>query len=244
MSNSASGVRTLQLLYLIPARSGSKGVPGKNIAIVGRQPLLAWTLQAATKAKYQGRLVVSTDTTEIASVAQIYGAETPFLRPDSLASDEASSLDTALHCLEWLRCNDEYIPDYLVLLQPTSPLRTCQDIDGAIDLAISKGAKAVVSVTQASHHPSLIKRISEQGFLENFMELENKSQRRQELSDVYIPNGGIYIVQTSALLSERTWFPVPTYPYVMPSERSIDIDLPWDMYLADLVLKNGMALKG
>lgn len=205
---------------------------------------MAWSIFAAKGSRYRGRIVVSTDSEEFSSVARAYGAETPFLRPSELAGDAASSLDAVLHALDWLSVNDNYRPAYVVLLQPTSPLRQSADIDAAIDLAIEKRADAVVSVSPVSDHPYLSKILGPSGELEDFVVPTRPVNRRQELPEVFVPNGAIYLIRPEVLAADRTWYPRPTYAYAMPPERSIDVDTPWDLYLADLILRNRICRAG
>jgi CMP-N-acetylneuraminic acid synthetase len=230
----------LQLLYLIPARGGSKGIPKKNIAPVGGRPLIAWSIEAGQCARHGGRIVVSTDSEEIAAVARVCGAEVPFLRPAELARDEVPSLDSVLHALQWLESHEQYRPDYLVLLQPTSPLREAGDIDAAIELALARKADAVVSVSPVPCHPYWTKTIGQDGRLEDFMRLPTPVSRRQELPGVFGLNGAIYLIRPEVLVARRTWYPEPTYAYLMPPERSLDVDTPWDLRLADLIIRERM----
>jgi N-acylneuraminate cytidylyltransferase/CMP-N,N'-diacetyllegionaminic acid synthase len=141
-----------RIIALVPARGGSKGLPGKNVLPLLGKPLIAWTIEQAKACSYIDRVMVTTDDDGIAAAAREFGADVPFKRPAHLATDAAKSLDVVLHALDWLEAHgDRY--DLLVLLQPTSPLRTAGDIGGALDLFISKNAGAVVSVCETDHHP-------------------------------------------------------------------------------------------
>ena len=226
------------LLFLIPARGGSKGIPKKNIADVGGRPLIAWSIEAGLGAHHRGRIIVSTDSAEIADVARGCSAEVPFLRPAEFSNDDATSLDMALHSLTWLEKNENYRPAYLVLLQPTSPLREPGDIDAAIEIAMVKDADAVVSVSPASSHPYWTKTLGSDGQLQDFMRPPKPSMRRQELPEVFALNGAIFLIRPEVLAAKRTWYPEGTYGYVMPPERALDIDTPWDLRLADLVMRD------
>ncbi len=225
-------------LALIPARGGSKGIPGKNTAIVGGRALISWTIQAARDSGAIERVIVSTDSEEIANVARQHDAEVPFLRPAELATDEASSAAVVLHALEWLASNEGYRPDVVVLLQCTSPLRTTEDIDAACALLEQTGAASVVSVTATPHHPYWTRRIDEHGRLADFMETGERCTRRQHLPPAYVINGAIYAARRDEVIRHGAVSPEPSYAYVMPRERSLDIDTPWDLYLADLVLRD------
>lgn len=237
-SSLALGTLMSDLLFLVPARGGSKGVPKKNVASVGGRPMIAWSIDAALRADHGGRVVVSTDSEEIASVARTFKAEVPFIRPAELATDEASSLDMALHTLEWFARIDNYRPDYLMLLQPTSPLRQPCDIDGAIALAMRHDADAVVSVSPTSIHPYLTKTLDADGMLRNFMNTPAASSRRQEMPAAYVLNGAIFLIKPATLALARTWYPKKTYGYVMPPERGLDVDSPWDLKIADLLMRD------
>jgi len=233
----------LDLLFLIPARGGSKGIPKKNIAEVGGRPLIAWSIEAGLGTRHRGRVIVSTDSAEIADVARGCSAEVPFMRPAELANDDATSLDMALHSLQWLEKNGHYRPAYLVLLQPTSPLREPGDIDAAIEIAMVKDADAVVSVSPASSHPYWTKTLASDGQLQDFMPPPKPSMRRQELPEVFALNGAIFLIRPEVLIAKKTWYPEGTYGYVMPPERALDIDTPWDLRLADLVMRDRMSVQ-
>lgn len=226
-----------EILSLIPARAGSKGVPNKNIVAVAGRPLIAWSIQAARSSGHAPRVVVSTDSAEFARVCRSHGAEVPFLRPAELAQDHVPSLDPVLHALDWFEENQGYHADYVLLLQPTSPLRTGADIDAAIDLALSKRADAVVSVTPVACHPYWTRKIDSEGRLEEFIHPQVADGRRQDLPKVFGFNGAIYLIRPKVLRRERTWYPEDTYAYVMPTERSLDVDTPWDVTLADMILR-------
>ena len=222
---------------VITARGGSKSIPKKNTAPIGGKPLIAWTIEAALRSSALSRVIVSTDDTEIAEVARQWGAEVPFLRPAELARDDSPHIPVVVHAVEWLESHEDTRPDYILLLQPTSPLRSTEDIDNAIRLALEKDADSVVSVCQALSHPYLTKRITANGHLEDFVPKPEGYLRRQALPPAYFVNGAIYLVQRDVLIEKQTFYTERTYAYVMPPERSLDIDTPWDLYLADLILK-------
>lgn len=228
----------MDILTIITARGGSKGIKRKNVQLVGGQPLIAWTIQAARRAHAVSRVVVNTDNQEIASVAQQFGAEVPFMRPESLAQDKTPSMDVLIHAIQWFREYEDYMPDYLLLLQPTSPLREAADIDAAIELAQAKDAEAIVSVSPTHAHPYWMKTISEDGRLEDFLTIEKRFANRQSLPEVYMLNGALYLAKPQVLLDQQTWFTDKTYAYIIPQERSLDIDTPWEMKLADWLLKD------
>ena len=236
-----------KVLGLITARGGSKSIPQKNIALVAGKPLITWTIDAANLSTSIDRIIVSTDDVSIADVSFGSGGEVPFMRPNELAQDESSHIDVVIHAIDWLAANEQYRPDYVILLQPTSPLRTAEDIDEAIKLILDKSAKCVVSVCESHQHPYLMTRITQAGALAKFMldspESGSASIRRQEMPPAYFINGAIYIVSCKALLEERTLLPAPAFPYIMPQERSYQIDVPWDLYFVDLLMRTNIALE-
>jgi CMP-N,N'-diacetyllegionaminic acid synthase len=232
----SDGLRTV--LGLVPARGGSKSILNKNIALVAGKPLIAYTIEAARAAPSVSRLVVSTDSPEIAAVARTHGAEVPFLRPSELAQDDTPGIAPVLHAVRWLEEEQSYRPDYVVLLQPTSPLRAPGDIEAAMELAREREADAVVSVCPARDHPSWMKRIDACGRLADFGASGEAYTRRQDLPPAYALNGAVYVARRGVLLELQTFYTARTHAYIMPLERSLDIDTPWDMYLAELILKD------
>ena len=225
-------------LAVIPARSGSKGIPRKNLAKVAGKPLVAWTIETALACPLLDRVIISTDDSEIADVACCYGAEAPFLRPSELAQEDTPGIEPILHAVHWLDEHEGYRPDYVMVLQPTSPLRTAEDIKTAVQLAQERQADGVVSVCPAHQHPYWMKRITEDGRLADFLSLDHAYTQRQELPPIYALNGAIYLTRREVLLERRTFYTDRTYGYIMPLERSLDIDTPWDLHLADLILKD------
>jgi CMP-N,N'-diacetyllegionaminic acid synthase len=226
------------ILGLINARGGSKSIPHKNLAPLAGKPLIAWTIEAALGSRSLARIIVSTDDPEIAETARAWGATVPFMRPAELARDDTPGIMPVLHAVEWLAENESYLPEYIMLLQPTSPLRTTEDIEAAIDLARERRAEAVVSVNEAPTHPYWMKRLTDDGQLTDFLLLERPYFQRQDLPRALSLNGAIFLIRRDSLLREKTLHPARTYPYFLPAERAIDIDEPWDLYLAELVLRD------
>lgn len=223
------------ILGLIPARGGSKGIPRKNIAPVCGRPLLAWTVDAARASGVLDRVVLSTEDAEIADVGRRSGAEVPFLRPADLSRDHTPGLDPVIHALEIL-ASSGYRPGWIMLLQPTSPLRTAEDIRGAAALRTNPGANSVISVCEASHPPAWLRKIGPDGDLMPYFPGEAVPATRQELPKAFALNGAIYLVRSSALQKARTFTPERTYAFVMAKENSEDVDTPEDLRLADLLL--------
>jgi len=233
-----SAAATGQVLGLITARGGSKSVPRKNLVPVGGKPLIAWTIESALKSQRLDRVIVSTDDMEIARVAAEWGAEVPFMRPKELAEDDSPHIDVVIHAVQWLEEHERWSAEYVVLLQPTSPLRTAADIDGAIEMAKEKEAVAVIGVVETHAHPYLTRKMTEHGVLEDFIPTEIPYLYRQGLPPAYFINGAVFVNRRDSLLKKRTFYPSGMYGYVMPAERSLQIDSPWDLYLADLITRD------
>ena len=221
----------MRLLGLIPARGGSKGVPRKNVREIAGKPLITWTVEAARACQRLSSVIVSTDDEEIAAAARDAGAQVPFLRPSELASDTATSLAVVEHALAAQR---EPI-DAVVLLQPTSPLRTSADIDMVLDIAERTAAPSVVSVYAANQHPLAMYAMDGDGRLRPYAAGE-KPGRRQDMPPIFLANGAIYFARCEWLLAGRTFIGSETIGYLMPAERSVDIDTPLDWRLAELLL--------
>jgi CMP-N,N'-diacetyllegionaminic acid synthase len=222
---------------LITARGGSKGVPRKNVRSLAGKPVIAWTIEAARQARSLRRVIVSTDDEEIAAAAREHGAEVPFMRPAELAGDASSHISVVIHAIEWLEAQGDR-PDYVMLIQPTSPLLSGEDIDAACRIADEHDATAVLSVSEMDWHPYIAKRIGADGTLQAFMEADLSYLRRQDMPPAYALNGAMYLNRRESLLRDQTFWPERSYPYVMPEERSLDIDTEWDFHLLDLVLRD------
>ncbi len=180
-----------RILALIPARGGSKGIKNKNIIELNGKPLIWYTIIASLNSKYIDKTIVSTDSKMIATIAQSCGAEIPFIRPAEYATDTSKTVDVVLHAIQELKNSNEIFDD-LVLLQPTQPLRTAEDIDSAIELFYQKGERGLTSVSQVDDHPILIRTINEEYELESLLKI-NSTCRRQDLPRYYRVNGCIYI---------------------------------------------------
>ena len=208
-----------KVLALITARGGSKGLPRKNVLPVGGKPLIAWTILAALKASIVDQVVLSSDDDEIIETAKKYGCAVPFRRPDKLASDNANSIDVIMHTLD-------HLPgfDYVILLQPTSPLRTSTDICAAFDLLKECDAPSCVSVCEVDQSPYWMFRITEGNKMEKIIKDESKATRRQDLPSIYMLNGAIYIAEVNWLRQTNSFLGEGCVAYLMPKERSLDID--------------------
>jgi len=226
----------LRALGLVVARGGSKGVPGKNLLPLAGRPLVAYTVAAARESRALERAIVSSDDADIIAAARAAGGEAPFARPAELAGDRSSTVDVALHALDWLARADGYEPDALVMLPATAPLRRGAHIDGALAvLAAEAAAEAVVAVAEPEYPPYWMLRI-EAGRLRWLFPEGARADHRQELPPAYRPNGSIYAIRVGALREQRTFYPRETAPYVMPREASVNVDTRLDLELAERLL--------
>ena len=229
--------RSHKILAVIPARGGSKGLPRKNVLPLSGKPLIGWTIEAVKESKNIDRIVVSTDDREIASACEKLGVRVPYFRPKKLAKDDTPAIDVVVHVLERLKTSENYMPDYVALFQPTSPLRTSLDIDRAVELLFSNSrADSVISLVDVSESPYWMRTVAKDGFIRHFMRHDYKDLRRQDLPPVYIVNGAIYISKTDVLLKNGSFSSNRTIGYLMPRSRSIDIDDMIDFRIAEMLL--------
>lgn len=224
--------RKSNILAIIPARSGSKGLPGKNIMSLGGKPMIAWTIEAAVRSNKFSKVVVSTDSEDIAEIARQWGAEVPFLRLEEFSTDESPIFDTITYTLNKLGENF----DAICLLQPTSPMRKSEHIVEAVELYECSTTPSVVSVTKVDKSPQWCFWRNDGGALKPILKDGLSLNRRQELQDAFVLNGAIYIAETEELLSERKFLFDDSVSYLMSKESSIDIDDLVDFKLAQLIL--------
>lgn len=227
-----------KILCVIPARSGSKGLPGKNIKRLLGKPLIGYSIEHALASKFIDRTIVSTDSKMIADIAKNFGAEVPFLRPKRLATNKSNIIDVLLHAIDWMRNKEGFDFDIIVLLHVTAPLRKAKDVDKSIKLLFKRGTDNVFSVTPAQRNPYF-----------NMVELDksNKARlvkkgmytNRQEAPLVFEMNSSIYVWWRDVLKHSKSLFPGTTRIYLMPKERSVDIDDYLDFRIAEMLLKNG-----
>jgi CMP-N-acetylneuraminic acid synthetase len=221
-------------LAIIPAREGTKRLPGKNIKKLLKKPLIQWTIDAALQSQYINNTIVSTDNDAVIKITQETKGIKALERPASLASDTARMVDVVKHALE----NSMLKYDYVVLLQPTSPLRTGIHIDQAIELLIEKKADAVISVCEMNHSPLWSNNLPANNSMAGFLRREIINKSSQELEKYYRLNGAIYICKTDKLISENTLFLRKNiFAYIMPRRQSIDIDDDLDLNLAEIIMK-------
>jgi len=230
-----------KILTIIPARKGSKGLPLKNIKDLCGRPLLGWPIQAALKSRYVDRVIVSTDDQAIADVAVSQGAEAPFLRPGQLASDTATSISVMEHAIDFFHGKGEMF-DYLVLLEPTSPLTDEIDIDRALEKLDSQRniADSIVGISKVeAAHPVFDVKISDSRLIEPYMNGNfAESIRRQDLADIYFFDGSLYISGVTELIQKKTFYHERTLAFITPKWKSFEIDDLVDFICVEAIMKN------
>lgn len=231
-------VRTEKVLAVIPARGGSKGIPDKNIHPLHGKPLIAYSIESAKRSKLISKLIVSTDSPRIAEVARSLGGEVPFLRPAELSMDDSLSSDVVKHALTQMKLLFDIEFEYVLLLQPTTPLRTAEDIDSALKRLFDSGADSIVSLVDVgAHHPARMYFLKENR-LKTVLEEGTMMKPRQALDPVYIRSGDIYACKTEWLLKTGTMMSLNSLPYLIPANRTINIDSPRDLLLAESLLES------
>lgn len=231
-----------KILGVITARGGSKGIPGKNIKPLLGKPLLAYTIEAAQASGALDRIILSTDDEQIAEVAKQFGCEVPFLRSKELAEDKTGHLPVAQHAVQWLKDKENYFPDYVMILQPTSPLRQAFHIKGAADLILKSGADSVLSVAEISENFSPHKAmVIESGELKLFngQPVRKRIARRQDLGKTYWSIGSIYLFKTELLFDkdEPNFYGDTVMPYIVDDKYVVDINIPEDWEKAEKALR-------
>jgi len=225
----------MNIISIIPARGGSKGIPKKNIRLLAGKPLIAYSIIEANKSKFVDYVIVSTEDSEIASIGKKFGAEI-IERPKKLAQDDSLTIDVIYHTIDKLKNNIDKDKTIIVLLQPTSPLRTVEDIDNSINLYLEQECESVVSVCK-TYHPPQWSLIIENGFLKPLFGKNYFMKQRQTFDDTYFLNGAIYIAKVETLYKYKSFICQYSIPYIMPYDRSIDIDEENDLMLAELLMK-------
>jgi len=222
-----------KILAVITARGGSKGVPRKNIRKIADKPLIVWTIEEADKSNYLDKVILSSEDDEIINIAIKSGCDVPFIRPKILSGDNIAAVEVALHAIETL--SENY--DYVVQLQPTSPLRIAEDIDACIKLCAESKAPACVSVAEVEKHPFWMYKILGDGKLKSFSDEGAETSQRQGLPELYALNGAIYVAQTEWFVKKKKFITSETLGFRMPKERSLDIDTEFDFMLGDFLLR-------
>jgi len=229
----------MKIMAFVPARGGSKGIPMKNLALLNGKPLIQYTIEAAQKSKFITDIFISSDNDEIINFCNSFDINVPYKRPAELATDTSPSNDAVLHCFKWLEEQNIALPDITVLLQPSSPLRTVEDIDNAIEYFQNSRSESLISVNRMLEHPYVCLKIKKGGW-DFLAKPEKVTTNRQEYeNDFYRINGAIYIATTDFLLSNRA-FTVEneTTLYFMDHERGVDIDELIDLQWAEFYLHN------
>lgn len=224
-------------LAVIPARGGSKRLPGKNILNLAGKPLIAWTIKAAMGSKYLDESIISTDDPEIAKISEQNGAKVPFIRPKKLATDTATSFFVLKHAIDYYKKMGKEF-DYIVMLQPTAPLRTAVDIDSAIETLVDGGSDSIISVCKEDHHPLRSNILPDNHSMDSFLRTETKDKTIQELPIYYRLNGAIHICDLPLFLKQQTFFlNKNTVAFIMPQDKSPDIDTILDFKIAETLIK-------
>lgn len=226
------------VLGIIPARGGSKGLPGKNLRLLGGKPLIVWSIEAGTKSRYIDELVISTDSEEIAAVAKRTGATVPFIRPNELATDDASSVDVVLHALDWYAASGRAF-DLVALIEPTSPLRTSKDIDDALEVLLQSSGDSIVSICRTENtHPSFMVERDDEGCLRYVVDQRSHHIRRQDLSPVFFFEGTIYISEAKALRATKSFYQENTVGFEVPKWKSLEVDDMDDLIMVEAIMKH------
>jgi CMP-N-acetylneuraminic acid synthetase len=230
------------IMAVIPARGGSKGLPGKNIRPLCGKPLIAWSIENAQRSRYLDEVLVSTDDPKIADVARRYGAAVPFLRPEELASDAAKTFDAVRHALDFYREKLDRQFDLVVLLEPTSPLREDDDVDLMLEKLLRHWEQfdSIVSVGVVHEHPAIMKRLSGDQ-IEPFHLATGEATRRQDLAPAYFPYGVAYIVKTSNLMAEQTFYTQRCTYHVIQRHQTYEIDDLYDFICVEAVMQHRRA---
>jgi CMP-N,N'-diacetyllegionaminic acid synthase len=224
---------------VIPARGGSKGLPGKNLRVLGKLSLIGHAVASARESARLTRFIVSTDSPALADEARRHGAEVPFQRPADLASDEAGMVPVLQHAVRWLEATGAR-PDLVVTLQPTSPFRTGDDIDRTVAQVIDTGSDSAQTVTEAGYHPFFMKTLDGDRTVALFAD-GHKYVRRQDAPTVYQPSGAVYVTRRDVLMTEGRVLGADNRAIVQGFETAVNIDTEWDFLLAELILGKGRA---
>jgi CMP-N,N'-diacetyllegionaminic acid synthase len=233
-------VKTPYAFGVIPARGGSKGLPGKNLRKLGALSLIGQAIASAREAALLARFIVSTDSPEIAEEARRHGAEVPFLRPAEFATDQAGMLPVLQHAVRWLESSAGVRPDLIVTLQPTSPFRTGAEIDQTIRKVIEAGSDSAQTLSEASYHPYFMKTLDGDRTVALFPE-GHRYVRRQDAPAVYQPSGAVYVTRYATLMERGHILGEDNRGVVQGFEASVNIDTEWDFRLAELLLREGRA---
>lgn len=232
------------VIAIIPARAGSKGLPGKNIKTLCGKPLIAWSIEAGLSSQYIDKVMVTTDSEYIASIAKKFGASVPFIRPSQLGSDTASTFDVVMHVLDFFdkKLNKSF--DYILLLEPTSPIRERYDLDSMIMkiISLADAYDAIISLGEVHEHPSIMKRIIGSD-VEPYSKQLVMTTRRQDNDAAYFPYGVGYIVKAKTLLEEKTFYPKRTTHYLIKRHQCFEIDDIYDFIAIENIMKSKLEIE-
>jgi len=228
----------MRILAIIPARGGSKDIKNKNIRNLCGHPLIAWTIKKAKQSKFIEKVIVSTDSKKISDISKKYGASVPFIRPKKYATDKANDFVVLKHALNFFENKGENF-DYVIMLQPTSPLRELKDINNSIKKVLKENIDALVSVSKLDvHHPRFVYSIKNKDNLVPFLKKHSSSDiRRQDIEPLYFLEGSIYISKVKSLMKYKTFYHSKTKAYEVPKWKSLEIDDFVDLNMAELYIK-------
>lgn len=232
----------MRVLFVVTARGGSKGVPKKNIRMIGDLPLIAYKIVAAQKCNVDKRIIVSTDDEEIANRAIEYGADVPFMRPDFLATDSASSMDVVEHAMKWIEKNDPEKYDYVCMLEPSSPFASYKDFDNAFELIKESDADTLLGMKETEVNKVFIHSLDTDGKLSKFYYAirDMKSVRRQDQEKEYTMNGCIYVAKWDYFVKNKLFHSENSIPYIMSDVSSIEIDSLYNYEVACSIVEKGL----
>lgn len=245
MTDAEAKLEKEKILAVIPARGGSKGVPRKNVRPVCGKPLIVYTIETALASRHLlNHIIVSTDDEEIAAIARQNGAEVPFMRPSELAGDQTPTLPVLQHAVNFVENNEDLTLDWVLLLQPTTPLRIAEDIETSINLARKSRCDSIISVVQVfAEHPIFMKRIENNRLLDYCFEEKEGTRRQDSGPPAYMKNGAIYLTRRDVLMRNNSIWGNAIEPYVMPPERSVNIDNEIDLKLAEILMSERISMQ-
>ena len=229
-------IENKKIVVIIPARSGSKGLVNKNIMDLDGKPLLSWPIESALKSKYVDRTIVSTDSEEYSQIAGRYGAEVPFIRPRNISHDSSTSIEVIEHAINHI---DLLALDIVILLEPTSPFTTSSDIDDCLEMFMkNKSCTSLIGISKSDKfHPDFSLKLNESNFIVNYSDSLSAHISRQKVSNVYYPDGSIYISYINDLMKEKTFYHDKTIGYLFPKYKNIEIDDIYDFRYAESLLE-------
>jgi len=234
----------MKIIGIIPARGGSKGLKNKNILKINQKPLIAWSILEAIKSKVLSKVIVSTDSLKISKIAKKYGAEVPFVRPKKYSNDQSKSSDLIIHALNFFK-KKKINFDYIMLLEPTSPLRDSKDIIRCVKLIKKNKIDTLVSVSKIkSQHPRFVYKFISRHKIKPYISKKNLSARRQDIENLYFLDGTIYCSNVETFFKKKTFYHKNTSAFVVPNWKAIEVDNLLDLKLSEFIMKNKKILNG